>query len=131
MHAMADQVVGRCIAHIASLDRQPACSDVDAAALCRAMREAAPGIVIDAEPDLSLFAFHLTWPGASLADEDTATLALMNKTTVRGRVMVTGCCAHGRSLGRVCVLSFRTHQRKIDALIEDPAAAIEDIRTHG
>ena len=39
---MADEVVGRCIEHIASLDRQPACGDVDAAELCRAMREPAP-----------------------------------------------------------------------------------------
>jgi len=73
----------------------------------------------------------LTWPGASPADEDGATLALLDKTTGRGRVMVTGCSAHGRTLGRVCVLSFRTHQPQIDALIEDMAAAIEDIRTHG
>ena len=87
--------------------------------------------MIDAEPELSLFAFHLTWPGASKADEDAATRALMAQTTARGRVMVTGCTAHGRALGRVCVLSFRTHQLQIDALIEDMAAAIEDIRTHG
>ena len=33
--------------------------------------------------------------------------------------MVTGCTAHGRALGRVCVLSFRTHQAQIDALVED------------
>ena len=92
---------------------------------------ALPGIVIDAEPELSLFAFHLTWPGASLADEDAATRALMDATTKRGRVMVTGCAAHGRYLGRVCVLSFRTHQPQIDALVEDMSAAIEDIRTHG
>jgi aromatic-L-amino-acid decarboxylase len=92
---------------------------------------ALPGIVIDAEPELSLFAFHLTRPGASLADEDAATRALMEKTTQRGRVMVTGCTAHGRALGRVCVLSFRTHQPQIDALIEDMSQAIEDIRTHG
>lgn len=92
---------------------------------------ALPGIVVDAEPELSLFAFHLTWPGASLAEEDAATRALMEKTTQRGRVMVTGCATHGRALGRVCVLSFRTHQPQIDALIEDMAAAIEDIRTHG
>jgi aromatic-L-amino-acid decarboxylase len=87
-----------------------------------------PGIVIDAEPDLSLFAFHLTWPGATRGDEDAATRAVMEKTTKRGRVMVTGCTAHGRALGRVCVLSFRTHQPQIDALIEDMAAAIAEIR---
>ena len=42
MRAMADEVVGRCIAHIAALDGAPACGDVDAAALCRTMRETAP-----------------------------------------------------------------------------------------
>jgi aromatic-L-amino-acid decarboxylase len=92
---------------------------------------ALPGIVIVAEPELSLLAFYLTWPGATRADEDAATGALMEETTRRGRVMVTGCTAHGRTLGRVCVLSFRTHQPQIDALIEDMAAAIEEIRRHG
>src|SRR5205814_7936797 len=42
MKAMADAVVSRCIDHIATLDRQPSCGDVDATALCRAMREPAP-----------------------------------------------------------------------------------------
>jgi aromatic-L-amino-acid/L-tryptophan decarboxylase len=89
---------------------------------------ALPGIVIDAAPELSLFAFHLTWPGATRADEDAATRALMDRTTARGRVMVTGCTAHGRFLGRVCVLSFRTHHAQIDALVEDMTSAIEEIR---
>jgi len=89
---------------------------------------ALPGIVVDADPELSLFAFHLSWPGASMADEDAATRALMEQTTARGRVMLTGCFAHGRYLGRVCVLSFRTHQAQIDALVEDMAASIEAIR---
>jgi aromatic-L-amino-acid decarboxylase len=80
---------------------------------------------MDAEPELSLFAFHLTWPGASIADEDRATRALMEETTRRGRVMITGSMARGRFLGRVCVLSFRTHAREIDALVEDLAAAID------
>ena len=90
---------------------------------------ALPGIVIDAPPELSLFAFHLTWPGATRDEEDQATRALMDRTTARGRVMVTGCRAHGRFLGRVCVLSFRTHHPQIDALIEDLAASIDAIRS--
>jgi aromatic-L-amino-acid decarboxylase len=90
---------------------------------------ALPGIVIDAPPELSLFAFHLTWPGATRDEEDQATRALMDQTTARGRVMVTGGRAHGRFLGRVCVLSFRTHQPQIDALIEDLAASIDAIRS--
>ncbi len=89
---------------------------------------ALPGIVMDAEPELSLFAFHVTWPGASLRDEDAATRALMDETTKRGRVMVTGATARGRYIGRVCVLSFRTHQAQVDALLEDMAAVLEEIR---
>jgi aromatic-L-amino-acid decarboxylase len=87
-----------------------------------------PGIVIDAEPELSLFAFHLTSPGWSLAQEDEATRELMRRTTARGRVMVTGSHAHGRYLGRVCVLSFRTHAPQIDALVEDFAAVVTELR---
>ncbi len=88
-----------------------------------------PGIVIDAPPELSLFAFHLTWPGATRADEDAATRRLMDETTKQGRVMVTGATAHGRYLGRVCVLSFRTHQTEIDALVNDMSLAIRRIQS--
>ena len=45
MRSMADAVVARCVAHIASLPEQPACGDVDARRvgdLCRAMKESAP-----------------------------------------------------------------------------------------
>jgi aromatic-L-amino-acid/L-tryptophan decarboxylase len=86
-----------------------------------------PHIVIDAPPELSLFAFHVTWPGASRADEDAATDTLLENTTRRGRVMLTGCTAHGRFLGRVCVLSFRTHQQHIDYLVEDLTAALPEV----
>lgn len=88
---------------------------------------ALPHIVIDAPPELSLFAFHVTWPGATRAAEDDATRALLENTTKRGRVMLTGCTAHDRFLGRVCVLSFRTHQRHIDHLVEDLSASIPEV----
>jgi aromatic-L-amino-acid decarboxylase len=88
---------------------------------------ALPGVVVDAAPELSLFAFHLTRPGASRAEEDAMTKALMERTTARGRAMVTGAAAHGRYLGRVCVLSFRTHQDRIDAVVEDFAAVIREL----
>lgn len=81
-----------------------------------------PGIVMDAHPQLSLFAFHLSWPGASVEEENAATQALMDGVTARGRAMLTGCTADGRFLGRVCVLSFRTRQDRIDACVEDVAS---------
>ena len=89
---------------------------------------ALPHLVIDAPPELSLFAFHVTWPGASRGDEDAATRRLMTRTTARGRVMLTGAVARGRYLGRVCVLSFRTHAEQIDWLIEDLTRALADVR---
>ena len=50
MRAMADQVIQRCIAHIVSLDGAPVCGDVDAAELCRSMREPAPEQGVPLEP---------------------------------------------------------------------------------
>ena len=88
---------------------------------------ALPHMVIDAPPELSLFAFHVAWPGATRAEEDEATRTLVENTTKRGRVMLTGCTTHNRCLGRVCVLSFRTHQPHIDHLVEDLSASLREV----
>ena len=84
-------------------------------------------LVVDAPPELSLLAFHVTWPGATREAESMATRRLVEKTTARGRVMLTGCTTHGRFLGRVCVLSFRTHQVDIDHLVEDVSLVLHDV----
>ncbi len=56
MQAMTDAVASRCIEHIATLGRQAICGDVDAAELCRSMREPAPEVGAAIEPLLdSLF----------------------------------------------------------------------------
>ena len=47
---MADAVVARCIEHIADARPPAGCGDVDAAALCRAMREPAPEQGVALEP---------------------------------------------------------------------------------
>ena len=82
---------------------------------------AIPGIAMDAPPQLSLFAFHLDWPGSTLAARNAATRDLMERVTRRGRVMITGCEVDGRTLARVCVLSFRTRQVQIDTLVDHVA----------
>jgi aromatic-L-amino-acid decarboxylase len=95
-----------------------------ALALDAARRIAAlPGIVLDAPPQLSLFAFHLAWPGSTRADEDAAIADLLERVTRKGRVMLTGCHAAGRTLARVCVLCFRTRARHVDASVEAVAEA--------
>ena len=42
MRALAEEVIARSVDHLASVDRQPSRGDVDAAELCRTLREAAP-----------------------------------------------------------------------------------------
>lgn len=112
-----------CIKLFGAAKLRAAIAEKRALALDAAARVAAiPGIVMSAAPQLSLFAFHLTWNGATQEDEDRATRDLMDRVTARGRVMLTGCTAGGRFLGRVCVLSFRTRQAQIDACVEDLAA---------
>ena len=91
---------------------------VDAAARVASL----PGVVMVAPPQLSLFAFHLRWPGATLEHENRATTELMERVTRRGRVMITGCTVDDRVLARVCVLSFRTRQDRMDACVDDIAA---------
>ena len=93
-----------------------------ALALEAAARVAAvPGIVMAAPPQLSLFAFHLRWPGASLAEENRATELLVERVNLRNRVMLSGAVVEGRFLARVCVLSFRTRARHVEACVTDLA----------
>ncbi len=78
-----------------------------------------PGIVMDAPPQLSLFAFHLESPALnSLEAQNAATSALMERVTRRGQVMVTGAMVGDRFLGRICVLSFRTRRAEIEICVQ-------------
>lgn len=89
---------------------------------------AIPGVVMDAPPQLSLFAFHLEGPACgTLAAQNAATRALMERVTRRGKVMVTGAQVGKRYLGRVCILSFRTRRAQVEACVEqlrEEAAAL-------
>ncbi len=78
-----------------------------------------PGLRLTGPPQLSLFAFHVHWPGAALADENAATRELLERVVARQRVMITGCEVDGRTLARICVLSFRTRQDRVDMAVED------------
>ncbi len=86
-----------------------------------------PGLRMAAPPQLSLFAFHVTWPGASRAEENEATAELLERVTALGRVMLTGCTVGDRFLARVCVLSFRTRRDRIDACVEDVARVTAEL----
>jgi aromatic-L-amino-acid decarboxylase len=88
---------------------------------------ALPGIRLVAPPQLSLFAFHVTWPGAALDAENRATTDLLDRIRDRGRVLLTACRVDGRVLARVCILSFRTRRDRVDECvrqIEEESRAI-------
>lgn len=81
-----------------------------------------PGIVMDATPQLSLFAFHLESPALDTLDaQNAATRALMDRVTARGQVMLTGATIGERFLGRVCVLSFRTRREQMETCVRQLA----------
>jgi len=90
-----------------------------ALALWAAQQVAAiPGIVIDAAPQLSLFAFHLNSPSLRTQhDRNAATERLVEQVTARGRVFLSGCTVDGRYLARICVLSFRTRRADVEAAV--------------
>lgn len=94
-----------------------------------------PGLVMDAMPQLSLLAFHLQSDALPTQDaRNTATRALMQRVTARGRVMLTGAQVGERYLGRICVLSFRTRRAQMEACIADisaeAAAILAEAATH-
>ena len=93
----------------------------------RAARQIAaiPGVEMIAEPQLSLFAFRYRPAGVT----DEAVLARLNRALLqhvnnKQRVFLTGARSAERFFARVCVLSFRTHADRIDALVEDVREAV-------
>lgn len=92
-----------------------------------------PGMVMDALPQLSLFAFHLEGKGLeTLEAQNQATRELMERVTRRGKIMLTGAQVGERYLGRVCVLSFRTRRAEMETcvqhLVEESAALLRQPR---
>ena len=95
-----------------------------------------PGMVMDAEPQLSLFAFHIEGPGLEILDaQNAAAKDLMERVTRRGKVMLTGAMVGDRYLGRVCVLSFRSRRAIMETcvqhLAEETAAILAEHAPHG
>jgi aromatic-L-amino-acid decarboxylase len=88
-----------------------------------------PGIEILAEPQLSIVAFRLhppAWQGLSGAEVDRRNRDLLTRINARKRVMLTATVLDGRYALRICVLSFRTHQDRMEAGLEDIRAAVEE-----
>lgn len=78
-----------------------------------------PGMTVVAEPQLSLLAFRLAPPLASLADANRLNRELLARVNARQRVFLTGTLLGDRFALRLCILSFRTHRDRIGMALED------------
>ena len=89
---------------------------------------AIPGVAIVAEPQLSLFAFRLAPPGASLEESNRLSRELMARVNARQRVLLTGTLLGDEFALRMCILSFRTHADRVRMALDDlteAAAALQ------
>jgi aromatic-L-amino-acid decarboxylase len=95
-----------------------------------ALREI-PDVEILAEPQLSIVAFRLhppAWEDVPAAELNRRNRELLDRINARKRVMLTGTLLGDRFALRICVVSFRTHQDRMEACLEDIRAAVADIR---
>lgn len=87
------------------------------------------GVEIVAEPQLSLVAFRLAKPGADLEALNARNRALVARVNGRNRVHLSGALLpDGRYVARICVLSFRTHQDRMEMALEDVRSAAAELR---
>jgi aromatic-L-amino-acid decarboxylase len=100
---------------------------LDLAASASAELRRIAGIEIVAEPQLSLLAFRLVREGLDPASLDALNRRFLERVNARKRVYLTGTVAHGRFVLRICVLSFRTHQDRMTAALEDIRAASAEV----
>lgn len=77
------------------------------------------GIEIVAEPQLSLVSFRLAPDGVAGEALDHLNRELRDRINAGGRVFLTGTVVDGRYVIRICVLSFRTHQDRMEQCLED------------
>jgi len=85
-----------------------------------------PAIEVVAEPQLSTVAFRLRQPSMdrdALNDLNRRFLARIN---ARNRVHLTGTMVGDRFVLRICVVSFRTHQDRMEQCLQDIKAALQD-----
>lgn len=73
-----------------------------------------PGFELLDEPQLSVVAFRLRVPDASPETEDALNAALLDRVNERRRVFLSSTVMEGRLVVRICVLSYRTHQDRLD-----------------
>jgi aromatic-L-amino-acid decarboxylase len=101
---------------------------LDLAAWAHDVLRTIDGIEIVAAPQLSLVVFRLR--RAELEGEalDTLNRDFLARVNARKRVYLSATTADGMFVLRICVLSFRTHQDRMEMALEDIRAAVAELR---
>ena len=99
---------------------------LDLASYAAAVLARREDVEIAAPPDLSLFAFRFVRRGDREDGLAARNRRILDAVNARGRVHLTATTTKGRTLLRICVLSFRTHRDRVDAALEDLAAAADE-----
>ena len=97
-----------------------------AAWAARELHALGPAMEVVAEPQLSTVAFRLASPATNADMLNRLNRALLDRINARNRVHLTGTMLGDRFVLRICVVSFRTHQDRMDMCLEDIKAALQD-----
>ena len=88
---------------------------------------ATDGIEVLAEPELSLVVFRLAPRGRPAADLDALNRDFLERINRRQRVFLTGTMLGKLFALRICVLSFRTHEDRMEMALQDIRRAAKDL----
>jgi aromatic-L-amino-acid decarboxylase len=91
-------------------------------------------IEILAEPQLSVVAFRLhppEWADLPAAEANRRNRVFLDRINARKRVMLTGTMLGDRFALRICVVSFRTHQDRMEECLADIRAAVVETLAGG
>lgn len=87
-----------------------------------------PDIDLAFPPELSLLAFRVVPKGVTdPAELDRVQRRVQSGVNRRQRVLLTSSTVHGRTVLRICIVSFRTHRERVDQALEDLRAAIDEL----
>ena len=86
-----------------------------------------PNVELTHQPALSLLAFRCRPPRrASVSEGEALQRRVLRGVNARQRVLLTTALVEGRTVLRMCVLSFRTHKDRIDMALADISTSIAE-----
>ncbi|MCG8569936.1 MAG: aminotransferase class V-fold PLP-dependent enzyme [Spirochaetes bacterium] len=76
-------------------------------------------------PQLTVIAFRFQFSEGNLTEENEKNKAILRAVNRKNRIHISGTTINGKYYLRSCILSYRTHKKQIDWLLEDLQFALE------